>query len=118
MLLSRSLAIRFQQAMRRGCGVVTELTPMSRTPRRMNGATLVGRSMPPASPVAATVPSGNTCEMALAVHGGTHRIDNARPARLRQRLHRTLQLLAVDDRRGSKRFEKRLFPAALWQRRR
>jgi len=42
--------------MRRGFGAITLSIPMSVTPRRMNGATEPGRSMPCASPVAATAP--------------------------------------------------------------
>ena len=58
--------MRDQASMRRGMGVLTELTPMSLTPRRMKGATVVGRSMPCARPQAATVPSGFICEITLA----------------------------------------------------
>ncbi len=53
---SRSFASRFHACTRRGLGMWTESIPKSDTPRRMNGATLVGRSIPPASPHAATAP--------------------------------------------------------------
>ena len=39
-----------------GIGQLTLSIPSSRTPRRMNGATAAGKSMPPASPHAATAP--------------------------------------------------------------
>ena len=40
--------------------------PKSDTPRKMNGATVVGKSMPPASPQAAIAPSDFIIESALA----------------------------------------------------
>ena len=53
---SRSRARRCQASRRRGRGHITESTPARVTPRRMNGATVAGRSMPPARPQAATAP--------------------------------------------------------------
>src|SRR5215207_3763962 len=53
---SRSRARRCQASSRSGFGAITESIPRSDTPRRMNGATEVGRSMPPASPQAAIAP--------------------------------------------------------------
>lgn len=54
--VSRSRASRAQASSRRGRGHITLSMPASVTPRRMNGATEPGRSMPCASPQAATVP--------------------------------------------------------------
>src|SRR6266436_3678639 len=56
LLASMSDANRFQASRRRSSGHITESTPTSDTPRRMNGATVAGRSIPPASPQAATAP--------------------------------------------------------------
>src|SRR5262249_36738207 len=53
---SRSDANRLQASRRGSRGHITESTPMSDTPRRMNGATVVGRSIPLANPQAATAP--------------------------------------------------------------
>ena len=63
---SSSRASRAQASRRFGCGVVTLLMPSSETPRRMNGATEVGRSMPCASPQAATAPSALVMASTLA----------------------------------------------------
>ena len=46
-----------QAARRRSTGVSTLLMPASVTPRRMNGATVAGKSIPCARPHAATMPS-------------------------------------------------------------
>jgi hypothetical protein len=56
--LARDLLVqqRFHASRRRSSGHITESTPMSDTPRRMNGATVAGRSIPPANPQAATAP--------------------------------------------------------------
>src|SRR5439155_1529749 len=53
---SMSDANRFQASRRRSSGHITESMPTSDTPRRMNGATVAGRSIPPANPQAATAP--------------------------------------------------------------
>ena len=45
---------------------MTESMPMSDTPRRMNGATEVGKSIPPASPQAATAPPYRVIDSTLA----------------------------------------------------
>jgi hypothetical protein len=45
---------------------MTESMPRSEAPRRINGATEVGKSMPPASPQAATVPPQRVIESTLA----------------------------------------------------
>src|SRR5262249_15525240 len=53
---ARSVATRLPPSRGGPRGHITESTPMSDTPRRMNGATVVGRSIPPANPQAATAP--------------------------------------------------------------
>src|SRR4051794_20521147 len=53
---SRSLARRDQACSRKSIGAITLSTPSSDTARRMNGATVAGKSMPCASPQAATAP--------------------------------------------------------------
>jgi DNA-binding transcriptional LysR family regulator len=63
---SRSPASRAQAAARLALGAITESTPASVTPRRMNGATFAGRSMPCARPQAATVPPYLICDSTLA----------------------------------------------------
>jgi hypothetical protein len=50
------VARRDQAALRRAIGAITLSMPYSVTPRRMKGATLPGKSMPCASPQAATAP--------------------------------------------------------------
>src|SRR5215510_11558132 len=51
------IKLAFQTPLRRSpIGRMTESMPRSETPRRINGATEVGKSMPPASPQAATAP--------------------------------------------------------------
>ena len=47
-------------------GAMTLSTPISRTPRRMKGATVAGKSMPCARPHAATTPRYRVCAQALA----------------------------------------------------
>ena len=56
MLAGASLARACQARSRRASGAYTLSMPISRTPRRMNGATLPGKSSPCAMPQAATVP--------------------------------------------------------------
>ena len=53
---SISDANRFQASRRRSRGHITESMPMSDTPRRMKGATVAGKSIPPANPQAAIAP--------------------------------------------------------------
>ena len=57
---------RAQASSRSAFGSVTELMPSSDTPRRMKGATEVGRSMPAALPQAATAPPAFVMAMTLA----------------------------------------------------
>jgi len=54
---SSSRARWLHASMRAGFGTYTELMPRTETPRRMNGATEVGSSMPAALPHAAMAPS-------------------------------------------------------------
>ncbi len=65
-LKSGSLANRLQASTRLALGWVTLLIPASVTPRRIKGATEAGKSMPWASPQAATVPSERVLAQALA----------------------------------------------------
>src|SRR5215468_5829487 len=51
----RQVAERAQAVSRRGFGHITESMPSRLTPRSRNGITEVGRSLPPASPQAATL---------------------------------------------------------------
>ena len=60
--------------------------PKSDTPRKMNGATLVGRSMPPASPQAATAPPYFVIDSRLASVVEPTEVDAAGPALLGERL--------------------------------
>ena len=53
-------------ACRSATGRMTESMPRSETPRRINGATEVGKSMPPASPQAATAPPYRVIDSTLA----------------------------------------------------
>jgi hypothetical protein len=53
---SRSDANRLHASRRLSIGHITESMPTSDTPRKMKGATVVGKSIPPASPQAATAP--------------------------------------------------------------
>ena len=55
-LASRSRARRLQARWRLASGAITESTPTSVTPRKMNGITVVGKSIPWAKPQAATTP--------------------------------------------------------------
>ena len=52
----RSPARRSHTRLRMSSGVLTESTPSSDTPRRMNGKTVVSSEVPPVSPLAATAP--------------------------------------------------------------
>jgi hypothetical protein len=63
---SRSDASRLQASCRRSRGHITESMPISDTPRRMNGATEAGKSIPPASPQAATAPPWRVIDSTLA----------------------------------------------------
>jgi len=62
----RSVSRRFHACCRNSNGHITESIPASDTARRMNGATVVGKSIPPASPQAATVPPYRVIESTLA----------------------------------------------------
>ncbi len=53
---SRSVSRRDHASRRSATGRMTESMPRSETPRRINGATELGKSIPPASPQAATAP--------------------------------------------------------------
>src|SRR5215510_3763301 len=66
LLAPRSDANRFHATRRLSSGHITESMPMSDTPRRMNGATVAGRSIPPASPQAATAPPYRGIDSTLA----------------------------------------------------
>jgi hypothetical protein len=72
---------------------MTEPMPRSEAPRRINGATEVGKSMPPASPQAATSAPERVIESTLA--SVVEPI--ARPARFSQRFCRSCELFAFDD---------------------
>jgi len=63
---SRSLSNPCHAIRRSAVGRMTESMPRSETPRRINGATEVGKSMPPASPQAATAPPQRVIETTLA----------------------------------------------------
>ena len=79
----------------------TELMPSSDTPRRMNGATEVGSSMPAALPQAATAPPLRGHRQDVGEHRAADRVDARRPAFLGERLRRAGELRAVDDRGGA-----------------
>jgi hypothetical protein len=53
---SKSAASLSQACWRKDKGAITESTPIKRTLRKMNGMTVVGKSMPWAKPHAATAP--------------------------------------------------------------
>ena len=75
--------------------------PKSDTPRKMNGATLPGRSMPPASPQAATAPPYLVIDSRLAsVVEPTESMPPAQRS-LASGLPRRRQLVAVDDLGGA-----------------
>src|SRR4029077_10886541 len=63
---SRSLARRLQATLRRSIGHITESMPRRHTPRKINGATEDGRSIPAARPQAPTAPPYFVIESRLA----------------------------------------------------
>src|SRR5581483_9591629 len=65
-LRSRSSASRFHACRRHSMGHITDSMPKSETPRRMNGATEEGRSIPCARPQAAIAPPYLVMEMTFA----------------------------------------------------
>ena len=71
--------------------------PASVTPRRMKGATEVGRSMPCASPQAATAPPYLVMLQHVGERVAADRIDGPGPALLVERPAGLGQLGAVDD---------------------
>ena len=82
---------------------------MSLTPRRMKGATVVGRSMPCARPQAATVPSGFICEITLASVTEPTESMQAAQRDLASGFTGVVELVAVDDAGGTEALEEGLF---------
>jgi hypothetical protein len=106
---SRSWTSRSHTLRRRGMGVETELMPTSLTPAQDEGRHVGGQVH------ALRIAAGG--DGAFRVHlrddvGERHRtdgIDSTRPARLGERLHRAVELVAVDHARGTQALEERLF---------
>ena len=71
----------------------------------MNGATLVGKSIPPASPQAATAPPVFRHREHVGERGRADRVDAAGPALLGERPRRPGQFLALDDLGGAEPLE-------------
>src|SRR6266851_4385572 len=101
---SRSFSRRFHASRRNFCGHITESMPIRVTPRRMNGATLPGRSMPPASPQAATAPPYRVMDRTLArVVEPTASMPG--PSLLGEGAPRAAELSAIDDLGGAQLLE-------------
>ena len=98
--------MRFQACCRRGSGVVTELMPINFTPRRMKGATEVGKVH--ALGQAAGGDGAVIVDLRddIGKRGGAYGIDGAGPAHFGERLYGHVEFIAVNDCRGAEFLQK------------